>query len=259
MSSLCGLPPPFFAPPACGLARAFGGWVCFCRLRSFSSVFSSAVLCGAGFFVGFGCEVALGGLGGGGTGGGGAGSGGVGSGGCASGGLGGAAGCCGVIAGAGDGEGGGTGAGGTGKGGAVACGGGGGGGGGGGADSIGCGVGGWGVGGAGVVSAAWAGAGTAAGVGAFTDVAARPSNTIAMVASSGTSGGLTKGRPTSSSIRIVRWTAAEMIAPRRRAGTDALGSASQVIDPTKDALQHSPPSAGLRAGGAGGGWPGGLG
>src|SRR4029077_9081531 len=92
VSSLFGLPPPLGAPPACGLARAFGGWVCFCRLRSFSSVLSSAVLCGAGFFVGFGCEVALGGLGGGGAGGGGNGRGVVGSGGCTCGGLGGAAG-----------------------------------------------------------------------------------------------------------------------------------------------------------------------
>ena len=217
VSSLCGLPPPFGAPPVCGLARAFGGWVCFCRLRSFSKVFSSAVLCGAGFFVGFGCEVALGGLGGGGTGGGGTGSGGVGSGGCACGGLGAAAGGGGAIAGASDGVGGGTGAGGAGKGGAVACGGGGGGGGGG-ADSIGCGFGCCGVGGAGTASAASAGAGTAAGAAAFTDDAARPSNTIAMVVSCGNSGLLAKGIPTSSRITIVRWAAAEMTAPRRSPG-----------------------------------------
>jgi hypothetical protein len=38
-----------------------------------------------------------------------------------------------------------------------------------------------------------------------------------------------------------------------------LGSASEVVDPTKDALQHAPTSAGLRAAGAGRGWLGGLG
>ena len=68
-------------------------------------MFSSAVLSGAGFFVAFGCEVALGGLGGTGVGGGGTGNGGVGSGGCTCGGLGGAAGGGGAIEGAGDGVG----------------------------------------------------------------------------------------------------------------------------------------------------------
>ena len=215
MSSLCGLPPPLGAAPACGLVRAFGACVCFCKLRSFSRVFSSAVLCGAGFFVTFGCEVALCGLGGGGTGGGGTGNGGVGRGGCTCGGLGGAAGGGGAVAGAGDGVGGGAGAGGIGKGGAVAWGGeDGDGGGGGGAASIGCGLGGCGAGGAGVTSGAMAGAGTAAGVWACNEDAAVPSNTIETVISGG-SGGLTKGRPTSSRIRIARWSDAEMIAPRR--------------------------------------------
>src|SRR5271156_2965548 len=71
-----GLPPPFGAPPCCGLDWERGGWVCFCNARSLINVFSSASLFGAGFCVGFGCDVVLGGAGGGGAGGGGSGRGG---------------------------------------------------------------------------------------------------------------------------------------------------------------------------------------
>ena len=98
-------------------------------------MFSTELLFGAGFLVGFGCDVVLGGLGGGGTGGGGSGIGGSAFAGVGLGGVGGAGGG-GTTSGAGVGSGGGVGGGGIGVGGAGSTwlrGGGGGGGGGGGA------------------------------------------------------------------------------------------------------------------------------
>ena len=235
----------------CSATSAASVWRC--RLRNFSSVFSRAVLCGAGFLVGFGCEVALCGLGAG-VGGGGTGRGGVGSGGCACGGLGGAAGGGGAIEAAGAGVGGGTGSGGVGSGGAVAWGGGGvggGGGGGGGAGSVGCGLGGCCAWGAGVTVGAGAGAGTAAGAGALIEDSAVPSNTIATAASCGSSGGLAYGRPTTSSSRMRRCTAAETIAPRRRAGLTPLIRLSRRSVPCRTRCSTRSPH--FAFGGAGGG------
>ncbi len=218
-------------------------------------MFSSALLCGAGFLVGFGCDVALCWVGDG-AGGGGTGSGGVGSGGCAWGGVGGADGGGGAVSAAGAGFGGGTGVGGVGNGGAAACGAGGGGvggGGGGGGASIGCGFGGWVVCGAGVGAGEGDGAGTGAGAGACTDVAAVPSNTIDTAVSGGSSGGLVNGMPMSSSARTSRWIATETMAPRRSAGGIPAGRLPGRLSPcsTRWSTRRPHPAFGLAALGAG--------
>jgi hypothetical protein len=65
-----------------------------------------------------------------------------------------------------------------------------------------------------VVSVEFAGAGTAAGAGAFIALSASPLNIIATDVSCGSSGGWVNGSPTSSSRRMAAWIDTDTIAPR---------------------------------------------